>query len=705
MSVVTVASSIIGGVVFVAAGLVVSVTAKRLFFPAWRGCLAVTTVALLWLCWALGLGQLLGAVGLVRRMALLTTAVLSAGAAVGLRRRAERPGQGQTVLPAPSVAAKQTGGLADHAITVATVMLVLLVAAIWIARTAIAVHRGINDVDSLGYHLPFIVTFAHSGYADQHRILIPLLPVQFFPGNDELLAAMALAITQSLAFAAIKNLIFGALVLVSAYALGETFGAARLAVAATAIALGFPIVAFSQPGEAINDTLLLLLFVGGLAVLANARDRPAPYVLTMACAGLAIGIKASGIVPATGLAVLAVALLMARVPSHRWRWTGAGLLAAAALGGSWYLRNFIDYGNPEPPIGIGIGPFHLKAIHGVDAAIGYSVAHYAFHGRLLGVFARGLFRGLGPLFIVTAALCLLGIVAAYQSRDRFLLGLSIVAVVSFLGYLVTPAGAFGAPGAVPESFVINLHYAIPALLAGALGGAIALARWHWAWTLPAVGVVAVASGISRGRGISVWAPEIGGPGFALLLAAAGVGTMVSLVWWHPSLGRLKRPLAVAGSALALVAVPVIADRYPLRRSTDPVANWAASVHDAHIAAWNANVGDLYGRQAQNQVAILSRLLEGAAVPIDTCPTWMRALRDGHFQYTAVIGTSAWSRWLGADPAFRLVADELVGATRDELNTARRFDTKVFQIVGTPDVGCPGQVDTGADFWRATLAGG
>ncbi|MDQ1368743.1 MAG: hypothetical protein QOF20_1096, partial [Acidimicrobiaceae bacterium] len=83
---VTVVSSVLGGIVFVGAGLVVAVTVKQLFFAAWRGSLAVTTVGLTWLCWALGLGQLLGAVGLIRRVALLTGALVMAAVAVGLLR-------------------------------------------------------------------------------------------------------------------------------------------------------------------------------------------------------------------------------------------------------------------------------------------------------------------------------------------------------------------------------------------------------------------------------------------------------------------------------------------------------------------------------------------------------------------------------------------------------------------------------------------
>ncbi len=686
-------AGLLGAGLFLGAGLVVSVTVKRLFFAAWSGSLAVTTVAMVWLCWALALGQLLGAVGLLRRGALLGAALLSAVAAITVARAADLPDRRRTADPSTAPAATEAAkaeGWGDLALTGGTVLLVAFVAAIWTARTVIALHRGINDPDSLGYHLPFMVTFAQSGYADQHRLLIPLVPIQFFPANDELLSAIALAITHTLAFAAAKNLIFGGLAVVSAHAMGKAFGAARLTMAATAIVLGFPVVAFSQPGEAVNDALLLAVLVGALAVLAHARDRPAPYVLVLGCAGLMLGIKFSAIVPAAGLGAMAATLLLVRVPRHRWRWAGAGIVASAAMGGSWYIRNAVNYGNPVPPVDVGLGPVHLHTVHGVAAAWAFSVAHYAVHGRFLGLFARGLVRGLGPLVIVTAGLCLLGGVDGLRSSHGYRRGLSCLGAVAVLGYLVTPASAYGKGAPVLGAFVINLHYAAPALLVGVLAGALVLAPWRWAWTLPLVGVVAVATSIGPGRRIAVWSPEMGGPGFVLLMVAALAATAVALAWSRPPLRRLAGAAALGVAVTSVVALAVIAGRYRSRQMTDPVVHWAASVRRARLAAWVTDPGDLFGPHANNRVTVMNRVVDGAAVPLGSCEGWKRAVLDGHFGYTAVNSGTAQARWLRADPAFRIVADETVGESLDDLVNLRRYGALVFQVVGRPDVGCPGQ---------------
>lgn len=732
MSVLTVLWSLLGGGLFMGGGLVVSLAVKRQFFPACRGSTAVTTVVLVWLCWALALGQLLGAFGLLREMALLCGALVSAAVAIVAERAFDAPGpssasscslglasevSGSTapsalalrparqgalawVLPAArdvNVAAESSTSSSWERLTLTggTVLLVLLVAAIWCARTVIALHRGMNDPDSLGYHLPFAVMFAHSGYADNHRLLLPLIPVQFFPANDELLSGMALALTHSLAFAAVKNLFFGGLVVVSAHALGKAFGAAQLTVVATMVVLGLPVIAFSQPGEAVNDALLILLLVGGLAVLAHARDRPAPYVLALACAGLALGVKFSAIVPAAALGALAVALLVARVPGHPWWWTGVGLLASAGMGGSWYVRNVVNYGNPVPPVHLALGPLHLHTVNGAAAALAFSVAHYAVHGQFLGVFARGVVHGLGPFAPATAALCLVGVVTGLLARDGFRRGLGLMGAVALVGYLVTPASAYGTPPSL-ELFVINLHYAAPALLFAMLAGAIALAGWRWAWALPLVGVGAVVTSIDPGRSIAFWSPEMGGPGFVLLLAAAAAGGAVALVWVRPSLRRLAVSGTFAVTAVAAVGLAVIAGRYQSRRVTDPVVHWAATVRGARIAAWVVNiadvinVGDLYGPKAQNQVVVMERLVDGGASPIDSCQVGKQALRDGHFEYTAASSGTVWSRRLRSDPAFRLVANETIGASADDLSHLRRGSALVYQVVGNPHVDCAGR---------------
>ncbi|MGH9123417.1 MAG: hypothetical protein ACRDZ8_01665 [Acidimicrobiales bacterium] len=673
-----------------AEGLLLATGVRRRWWPGARPSLVVTVVALVWLCWALVLGQLLGALGALQPGWLLLVGGLTAAPFLvplpGWRRwrpgAALRRARGAWRLPHPDPRRSRE----DRWLTIATVAVVLTVAAVWVARTVIALHSGINDPDSLGYHLPFIATFAHSGSANQHQLLIPLYPVQLYPANDELLSAIALLFTRSMVFAVGKNLAFGALILVEAHALGDAYRSGRLAVAAAAVVLGFPVLAFSQPGEAVNDALMLLVLLGGLAVLAHARDRPAPYVLAMGAAGLALGVKFSAIVPAAALVVVAVVLLLARTGAHRGRSLVAGVVFSAATGASWYVRNIITYANPVPPVKVAFGPLRLKTIDSYTSKLSFSVGHYLARGQYLSVFAHGLVKSLGPVGVVVAVVSVVVALALARSGDGFLRGLSAFVVIATIGYVTTPAGAAGLPSQIPYAFIVNMHYAAPALLVAATAAAVVAAGSRWAWIFPTVGVVAVLTSIGPGQRIAVWAPQVGGRDFLVMTAAAAVGVAAVAVGLSAGRERLGAAVAAVALIVGVAGAAAAAERYPRRSTTDAVVTWAAHTPAASIGAWNADIADLYGPHARNRVTVLARLDDGGAVPIDTCQGWKQAIVAGHYQYSAVISGTAWMRWLDADPAFRRVAHDAA--------------TTVYQVVGPPDVSCPGQSNAGADFWLA-----
>ncbi len=660
--------------VFIGSGAVVAITVKRLFFADWRGSVAAVTVALVGICWALALGQLLGAIGWLRTAPLLGAAVASAG--VALLARPWARSQEPAVTPTADDPAPRAPG--QRALFVATVLLVLLLAAVWTTRTVLTVRRGIYDPDSVGYHLPFAATFAQTGHADPTRFPYPASPVQFFPANDELLASITLVLTKSSVFAAVKNLLYGALVLLAAHAIGKAFKATCLTVSGTAIILGLPAVGFAQAGEAMNDMLPLFALLGGLAVLAHARDRPPPYVLVGACVGVAYGSKYSTVVPAIALGAFAAWILRTRGSTHRARTAALGAVASLAVGGSWYLRNAIKYGNPLPPARIAIGPFHLRHIATEGAADSFSIAHYLVRGDAFRQLWDGLSLGLSPLFVPVVAAVLFGAVAGLWSKG-FRRGLSIVAALSGISYVTLPGSAYGTEGMPGAGFVINLHYAMPALAMCIVAAAIGLGHQRWSWIVPAVGWFVVATSIRPGQRVRFWAPEIGGHAFGLLIAAALAGTVVAWMWTRPSLERWVRPAAGATVLLAIVSLIFVARQYPRRSETDAVQIWAARVSPTTIGGW-VPAATLYGPGARNRVVTLTRerSLDGGPVAHDSCPQWMQALKEGRFPYAAVIPGTKWQRWIEADPAFQLEVENGPPAL---------YRVAVYRMVGGPGAGC------------------
>jgi len=661
---------------FIGSGAVFSYTVKHAFFSAWRGSQAVVVEVLIGICWALVLGQLLGAFGWLSRAPLLISAV---GSAAGATLASRHFGGARRAVPG---AANDREPVQEKhpALLVTTVVLVLFVAAIWTARTVITVRRGIYDPDSLGYHLPFTTTFAQTGYADQTRFMLPTAPIHFFPANDELLSAIALVLTRSVAFVAIKNLLYSGLILVAAHAIGKAFNAGLLAVSAMAIVLGLPAVAFSQAGEGMNDTLPVFALLGGLAILAHARNRPAAYVLALACTGVAYGAKYSTIIPAVAVGVLALWLLHKRVRTNRVRAAAAGTLASLAVGGSWYLRNALTYASPVPPARLGIGGLHLRHIVTEAARDSYSVAWYLVRGRELGQFWSSLSSGLSPLFLLVLGVVVLGSVAGLRSSGGFRRGLSLIGMISLVGYLTLPGSAYGTRGQPGPGFVTNLHYAMPALAISFVAAAIAVGHRRWTWVVPATGCVVAATSIRPGLRVRVWAPDMGGPGFAVLIALALAGGVVSLMSVRPSLLRWARAGVAGITVVAMVGVTLIFTEYPRRSETDSVQAWAAEVAPTRIGGW-VPAALLYAPGVPNRVVTLTRdrSVDGGPIALDSCPAWMNALREGRFPYTAVVTSSVWQTWLDADPAFVLVAQN------DATNFYR---VSVYYVAGQPDPGCP-----------------
>ncbi len=666
--------AVTNGTLFLGSGAAVSLSLKRLFFGAWRGGSAVIVLALLGISWALALGQLVGAVGWLRPAPLVLCAVGSATVLTLVCRRV-------SVSEPPTAPRETNQGPTQPGLLIATVILVLGVGAVWTARTVIAVRQGIYDPDSIGYHLPFAAIFAQTGHADPTRFPYPDSPVQFFPANDELLSAIALVLTRSFAFAAVKNLVYAGLVLVAAHTIGKVYDAGVLAVAGTAIVLGLPAVAFSQPGEAMNDSLPLLAIVGGLAVLAHARGRPGAYVLVLTCTGAAFGSKYSTVIPAFGLGALAIWLLRSAVSTKRLHVAVLGALGGLAVGGSWYLRNAITYGNPVPPAAMAIGPFRLRYIDTKGARDSFSVAWYLVHGDAFHQLWRGLGLGLSPLFLPIIAAVSLGAVAGLRSRDGFRQGLSVLAIITGVAYLTLPGSAYGGKGSPLSGFIINLHYAIPALVVSVVSAAIAIGRRRWAWVVPVVGCFVVAASIRPGQRIRFWAPEIGGRRFGLLILVALAGGAVAWMSTRPSLARRARPAAAATTVLAALALLVIILQYPKRTETDAVQRWAASVSPTTIGGW-VPAAMLYGPGAQNRVVTFTRerSVDGGPVALDSCPAWMEAIRNARLPYTAVMSNTQWQRWVDADPAFELVAQNEAPAF---------YRVSVYRMVGEPDPACPG----------------
>ena len=167
---------------------------------------------------------------------------------------------------------------------------------------------------------------------------------------------------------------------------------------------------------------------------------------------------------AAPIAVLAVGVVAIVPRGERLRvaltWAGALLV----LGGLWYVRNLVAFGNPVPAAGLELGPISLPSPPLTELT--YAPVHYfAQDGVWRETFLPGLRDAFGPAWWVLLGLAAAGMVAAaLGTRGRVVRVLGLVAIVSGVAVIFTPQGLGTEDD--PLFFKFNLRYPTPALMLG-----------------------------------------------------------------------------------------------------------------------------------------------------------------------------------------------------------------------------------------------
>ena len=377
-----------------------------------------------------------------------------------------------------------------------------LVVAEWAVPTLQSYDVGMRAFDSLWYHMPWAATFAQTGHVARLHFTDVEYLTAFYPAGAELVHGAGIVLLGRDALSPALNLVFLPLVLLAAWCVGRPRGFASATMSGAALALGTPMMRFSQAGSAANDVVGVFFLVAAVALLVNtiwATDAGggsergalggsgavAPLALAALAAGLAIATKLSLLAPV--LALSAGVLTLAR-PGFRRAAAGAWVGGIAVAGGFWYLRNLIAVGNPLPWISLGVLPVPSAPL---QAHTAFSVLHYAGQGGIWNRFLEpGLADGFGPLWPALLAAAVLGPLACVaRGPDRTTRVLGGVSLACLLAYLLTPESAAG-PSGHPLGFAFNLRYAAPGLT---LGLAVApLALWRVGRYAAEAAVVAIA---------------------------------------------------------------------------------------------------------------------------------------------------------------------------------------------------------------------
>ncbi len=551
---------------------------------------------------------------------------------------------------------------------------VVLVGAQWLTHVADALTRGMTHPDTLWYHGPFAARMLQlESFGDLGRL--GYLPSRHFPLDSEVLhAVVALPFDRDL-LSPLVNLLFAGLALLAAWCIGRDKGLGTIGVLGVAMLLGMPTLAGTQPGQASNDVMCAALLLAGVALLREARLRPAPTALGGIAIGLAIGTKLTIAGPVTILVLATLWFAVRR--GHRGSAVAllVGFVPPAAF---WFVRNWVNGGNPVPFVDLHLGPIDLTATAPVagDTSIVATVSDLSRWGS---EYVAGLGRGYGPLW---PAVLLGAVIAGWWALTRGrgfdrVVGLTIV--VGAIAYPFLPLTG-------KEGFGFNLRYLTPVLVLAfaVLPAAVADVRLGVRRALlGALGVLVLVNlTMTHREGVAAW------PTDQWPVAIAGGIVLVAL-----ALGILRAPRTEVIAGVGVVAcIMLVVAGYPLQRSfldgryvdaglDDAINEYFRDVRGSKVSLLgSAETYPLFGTDLSNDVTDETEFLTlGAPSHANECRFWRRTL-DGGTRYVA-ISESGFP--LVRHPSFEEQATTF-GDAPGVVQVYRRGDAAIFRIDGELD---------------------
>lgn len=343
----------------------------------------------------------------------------------------------------------------------------------------VAVLEPPSDVDSLVYHIPIPVRMLQTGQITNGDV-----PYWFFPANSELIAHWLLSPLGNDLLVAFQNFVPAVMLICSIS--GFIFFFTRSTPLAFGLALCFWISVapvrrqfFSQE----NDLFLAAFWLVALQMLLLWLESKAYFhlILSAASIGVVLGLKYSGVYYLGAYCLLLGCGEIDRRGFHLLdyaRHVGLVLLIAAAMGGSWYMRNWLLLGSPMYPKDFGIFRLASTADAGTNMQTGIqsTILYYLNSISTYGLILEAL-RGFGGLLTLAAVLGLpVSLFIFCKEQKRLRLFWSAAILLTLLAPLISPYSAETIPGTLNmlKYGGTPMRYALPFLSLSVIMASLAI---------------------------------------------------------------------------------------------------------------------------------------------------------------------------------------------------------------------------------------
>ncbi|MFN2568124.1 MAG: ABC transporter substrate-binding protein [Candidatus Dormibacteria bacterium] len=375
------------------------------------------------------------------------------------------------------------------------------------------------------------------------------------PGNTDLAALWPMLATHTDELAYGLGLVFALItVLSAALIIRELGGSGWKGAMAALLVVTAPISYLTQASSILPDLGVLAGLVFAVAMILRGRHLPGSRTWAV-LAGLGLGLAAGSAFPAALPAAVVGLWAVAATPRHRLR--TAGLLAAgvAALAGFWFLRNWVNAGNPIYPVPLAVAGH--RVFGGGPDLMAFRSTPMLSHlvGRDVTALARwavSIWRLYGLGVIVLAGIVFpIGTIMVLRRRPGAALTALLVPLLT-LAYVWGP-GTGGGPQGELNLIAGSLRLSLaPVLLALLFSATVLPSR---AWLIASAGVllynaVMAVTAPTRPDLTVTWQRGLATAAVAAVLAGVALLAHPAADWWR----RAPRWRAVAvGSAAAVAA--------------------------------------------------------------------------------------------------------------------------------------------------------